>query len=622
MSAPVFLRLLTAVVLCALVAGCGLLGDGSADEAERLPALPADGLSQVADRAEVVELLTRAIDRGEDPRSVDDDDEVALPAPPGADDGGGGDSGGSADDFTNLQESGVDEADQSKTDGSYWYDYDEGLVRVWDLARPATPIAELQLDLGSGYGGLFLVEDRLVVVDSADDAPIEIASSDDRLSADWVTETSPPPPDGMPWYDYRPRTGIVWIDVADPATPTILSEERIDGRFHSARRIGDDLIVVLQHAGRQWGDGSEPTDDQVVPRRWSRAGDDSDFAEPDFAVDPSACWHSPADRSRTLTMVGRWSVSEAGAEPAIGSYFGHVETVYATTDRVYLAATTWRAYDELDERHSLRSRIVAFDPLADVPTPVAQGSVWGSILNRYSLGVHDGVLAVATNTWGWWGVDRATHLFTLREVDGALVEAGRVERLAPGERLYAARFRGATAYLVTFVQIDPLFVIDLSDPQAPAVRGELKLPGFSDYLHPVADGRLVGIGQYVDPDSPWATRAGVQVNLFDVSDPTAPSVLASWVDEGDSVQNLGRQPHAFFLRAADGQMVFPVSTYDDRMAGIDILRFSTDELTLLERHPVSTDEPWSALDRCRPKLIGDRLVVGTDGDLQVVELPD
>lgn len=101
-------------------------------------------------------------------------------------------------------------------------------------------------------------------------------------------------------------------------------------------------------------------------------------------------------------------------------------------------------------------------------------------------------------------------------LDSGMRQIGRLEGLAPGERIYSVRYLGEMAYVVTFRETDPLFAIDLSDPRAPKVLGQLKIPGFSEYLHPLDDGLLLGIGQSVDERG---TANGVKLSMFDVSDP-------------------------------------------------------------------------------------------------------
>ena len=153
------------------------------------------------------------------------------------------------------------------------------------------------------------------------------------------------------------------------------------------------------------------------------------------------------------------------------------------------------------------------------------GSVSGFLLSQWSLSEHRGVLrVVSTDAPAWWGAGRESEsaLTTLRQAAGALVQAGRVGGLGKGERVYAVRFVGDVGYVVTFRQIDPLYTVDLADPDRPRVLGELKIPGYSAYLHPVGEDLLLGIGQDATEEG---RPTGTQLSLFDVSDLRRPTRL-------------------------------------------------------------------------------------------------
>jgi uncharacterized secreted protein with C-terminal beta-propeller domain len=141
----------------------------------------------------------------------------------------------------------------------------------------------------------------------------------------------------------------------------------------------------------------------------------------------------------------------------------------------------------------------------------------------------------------------------------ALVPIGQVGGLGHGERIYGVRFIDDAAYVVTFRQVDPLYVVDLSDPTKPAVKGELKITGYSAYLHPIGPGRLLGIGQEATPEG---RRAGVQASIFDVSDPASPKLVTRTVVGGNSYTSAEYDHHAFLYWAPAKLAVLPLSVYD------------------------------------------------------------
>ena len=171
-----------------------------------------------------------------------------------------------------------------------------------------------------------------------------------------------------------------------------------------------------------------------------------------------------------------------------------------------------------DVPDGMQTEIHRFDTTDPTKTVYrATGTVPGFILNHYALSEHDGKLRVATTEEPIWapGAERESQstVTVLDQQGNRLVRIGSVTGLGKGERIYAVRFMGDQGYVVTFRQIDPLYTLDLRDPTAPKVVGELKIPGYSAYLHPVGEGRLLGIGR---------DGADVQASLFDVSNPAAP----------------------------------------------------------------------------------------------------
>ena len=194
-------------------------------------------------------------------------------------------------------------------------------------------------------------------------------------------------------------------------------------------------------------------------------------------------------------------------------------------------------------------------------TTLATGSVPGSVLNQFSLDEYNGYLRIATTVgdrWGgtfmgWWiDSDSANDVYVL---DGSLAVAGAVQGLGLTEEIYSVRFIGDEGYVVTYRQIDPFYVLDLSDPLNPQLRGELKIPGYSSYLHPITDNIILGIGQ-----EDWQ----VKLSLFDVTDPANPlevdkyTMAEHWTDVSSTHHAflLDDVHQVFFLPAGENGYVF------------------------------------------------------------------
>ncbi|WP_043623616.1 beta-propeller domain-containing protein [Nonomuraea candida] len=188
------------------------------------------------------------------------------------------------------------------------------------------------------------------------------------------------------------------------------------------------------------------------------------------------------------------------------------------------------------------------------PKYVASGKVPGRLLNQYSLSEHDGHLRVATTDDSADERSSSSAVYVLKA--DTLAKVGEVGGLGKGERIYSVRFIGPVGYCVTFRQVDPLYTLDLRDPAAPKVTGELKITGYSAYLHPAGDGRLIGIGQEA---SEKGRTLGTQVSLFDVGDPAAPRRL-SQLFQKDSGSEAEWDPHAFLYWPKTGLSVIPLTT--------------------------------------------------------------
>jgi uncharacterized secreted protein with C-terminal beta-propeller domain len=245
------------------------------------------------------------------------------------------------------------------------------------------------------------------------------------------------------------------------------------------------------------------------------------------------------------------------------------QTVYASQDRLYVATQRFvPPPDGADQKPpALTTAIHAFDiSEAGETRYLASGEVGGYVLNQFALSEHDGVLRVAsTDSPVWWpGEARAetqSHVTTLRRDGRALLPLGRVGGLGLGEQIFGVRFVGEAGYVVTFRQTDPLYTIDLSRPAEPRVAGQLKILGYSAYLHPIGDGLLLGIGQDATDEG---RRLGTQLSVFDVSDLARPLRLSQRRIGSSSSSEVEYDHHAFLYWEPSRLAVLPVDLYDGR----------------------------------------------------------
>ena len=455
---------------------------------------------------------------------------------------------------TNVQEAGVDEADIIKTDGRRIFVMSTGRLVVVDAARREI--------LGSV---------RLATAESA-----ELFLHGDSLLA--IRQTAGR--DGNP-----PEAVIQRIDVRD-GVPEVVETIRVRGDYVSARSIGGTARVILRSQPQEdfpfvypAGPGSEPIAEKAnrallldsTIEDWLPAYSitSADGAATEGLLPPCDQVHAPTVFSGVgVTTV--LSVPVAGAiDPAAAtSVLAPGETVYASLQSMYVSTTTWidPSADEADDidldqvRAEFRSNIHRFDisdPAGAVYT--ASGSVPGEIHNQFALSEHAGHLRVVTTTGDRWSSDSQSWVRVLAESDGQLTEVGSVGDIGGGERVQSVRFAGDVGYVVTFRQVDPFYTIDLSDPADPTVVGELKIPGFSSYLHPIGDGLVLGVGSDAGDDG---RVTGAKVSLFDVSDLADPREIAVWAAPS-GWNNIGWDHRAFLWWAPERLAVIPVTVdYD------------------------------------------------------------
>ena len=514
---------------------------------------------------------------------------------------------------TTNQEVGVDEADMVKTDGEFIYTVVDGTLRVTDVRDGAPEIVgELVLaSLGSGAVGGTSVPDMMYAYGPAqlllDGDTALVLMTQPYYGIDDVSERMPAPGwGGWGWS----KSVVIAVDLSDPTAPRETARLTVDGDYLSARLIDGTARVVVRSTptlpfeppyseapDADWAEleaaaternreivaGS--TIDQWLPAYTLEAGG----AETSGQLVPCENVSHPAEFSG-FTTVSVLTIPLAGGSgldtPLTASVLGDGEIVYASTDRLYVVTNRWVEAGPLPVEPGMGAMrapsgatttgIHAFDLTGDgAATHVASGEVSGRVIGQYALSEHEGVLRVATTEGDMWWTGSApseSKVTTLAERDGELVELASLGGLGKGEQIYAVRYLGDTAYVVTFRQTDPLYVLDLADPTNPVETGELKITGYSSYLHPIGADRLIGVGQEATESG---GTIGLQVSLFDTSDPAAPAKL-----DGEVLRNSWSEaewdPHAFLSWEPTSQVMVPVS--GDRQSGLLVLTVTADGL--------------------------------------------
>lgn len=482
---------------------------------------------------------------------------------------------------TNVQERGVDEPDLAKTDGSTIFAVAAGELRAIDTTGPA-PALVGSLPLGEGFGHeLLLRGSRLLVLSTGgwwiEPLPVDVAErADDLMPVPGVAQTF-----------------LTEVDVSDPASMRVVRTLTVDASLVAARLTGSTARVVVssQPAGLDfvYPESGDEADLAFAERENRREIRSSGLASwiPRYRVRDSEGRLSAARRlvrcrdvrrPRAFSDLGLVSVLtidlDRGIDPVdTDAVMAAAETVYASPSRLYVATQRWVDPATLPPDAPpppVTTALHAFDVSAGGVTEYrASGSVSGYLLGQWSLSERGGVLrAVSTDAPLWWGGEEAeseTAVTALAERDGRLVEIGRLGGLGRGERVYAVRFVGELGYVVTFRQVDPLHVVDLADPEHPRLRGELHIPGYSSYLHPIGDGLLLGVGQDATAEG---RILGTQVSVFDVSDPASPNRLHHF-SLGGGYSEAEWNHHAFLYDPATGSVVIPLDTWGVGESGFE-----------------------------------------------------
>lgn len=314
------------------------------------------------------------------------------------------------------------------------------------------------------------------------------------------------------------------FDISDKKSPKETWRIYQQGDYVSSRLVGNELVLISNYYVDISAEEQEVIDG-CVPQISVDDGEFNRISASDICIMDEVC------DSRYLVA----SVMNIGDKETLKTQavLGGGENVYCTTETLYVTSTEYndsgRVIEVFGGSGTQKTQIYKFDITNYDIKYLKNASVDGSALNQFSMDEYNGELRIAT-TLGDWGENLTNQLYVLNE---SLETKGLLKDIAKGERIQSVRFSGETAYVVTFIQTDPLFVIDLSDSEKPVILGELKIPGYSTYLHPVGEGLVLGVG-YDGNDN--GTNGGFKVSLFDVSDPTKPVESGKFVISAQSAK--------------------------------------------------------------------------------------
>ncbi len=513
---------------------------------------------------------------------------------------------------TNVQELGIDEPDLLKTDGHRILVIEDDRLHLVDVTGPTAVLTgTLRLE-GHWSRDLLLAGDRaFLIADTYPDEGHGIEPYGDDGGQPEGEGTSPALAILSPPGTWSPLTSVIEVDLSDPTDLRVANVLTVQGRHVSSRVVGGSarIVVATTPSELPFVYPVSPAGEERAERFNREVVAETVLSDwmPDFVLESggevlaegqlNAC----TDVSRPVEFAGFSTLTVLTvpldrplAAPATTAVLAEGSTVYAGHENLYVTTNAWVDPEEMadesrvawwnDRWDTAVHQFDVTDPAAT--TYLASGVVPGHLLNQFSLSEHEGHLRVATTTGGPWRFDEdAQSMVTvLARNDATLDVVGQVGDMGRGERIFAVRYVGDVAYVVTFRQTDPFYTVDLSDPTAPVVRGELKITGYSGYLHPIGPDRVLGIGQEATAEG---RTTGTKVTLFDVSDLDAPRDLATWSMKGG---NSGVEwDHRAFLAWKD-LAVLPFNDWRSENNGAVVLRVGDDTLAEVGRID-HADEP-------------------------------
>ena len=505
---------------------------------------------------------------------------------------------------TNVQVEGVDEADIVKTDGRRIIGVGSsrsGNNEIW-IADITNPIPKLQgrLILSDGsYSELYLAGDRVFVIGTSTvgiDPPggggtFENGEAD-SLEADIAGEADIAAED----LSIAPRRQanavvITEVDISDPENPEVIRHLRVEGSYVSSRAASGYARVVISSPPESlgfvrpssYGSASseasaerfnklivqESTLEQWLPNYNLHSANGESVSRGQL-LDCDRVFAPSEFSGFNQVSVLSFSTGESLELRDAVSTMASGETVYASPSNLYVSRVAYD-YDPDSNRRKAETVIHKFSLDSSGSADYeASGTAIGSPVNQYAFHEYDGRLFVATTSGEW--EDSESFVTVLEDDGGALKQVGQVGNLGRNEDIYAVRYIADKAYVVTFRRTDPLYVIDLSDPTDPTTEGELKITGYSAYLHPVGEDLLLGVGREA---TTTGRVTGAKVSLFDVSDPSDPRTLDSLVLEGGSSE-VEWDARAFLWWAPEDLAVVPISEWENKFTGAIALTVTTD----------------------------------------------
>lgn len=545
-------------------------------------------------------------------RAVDDAKaEVSTPAPQAP--AGMGESASDSSN-TNNQVEGVEEGDIIKNDGKYIYVNSNNSVKIID-SNPVSPkvLGRVEVPENTSITEIFVSGNKLVIIGQNN---YYRAYEQNIIDAKMI----------MPPRYYEDRSNVLIYDIKNKSVPVLEREYLFDGTYTSGRTIDNNLYFITTkylNLGYDYYNNVEfdiptPSYTDVIGNKTTEIGFDKIRYFPNY-VDARYMFTIGIDLENKTSPID------------VDTYLGSTNSIYVSQDNLYAAVSDY-SYEPMIEASEIynpvytSSTVIYKFELKDATvTPIGQGEVPGTIINQFSMDQHENNFRIATTSDDLWQTAQNESQNNVYVLDGNLKITGKLEGVAPGERIYSTRFMDEKMYMVTFRQVDPLFVIDTSDASNPKILGQLKIPGYSTYLHPVDENHILGFG-YDMIENQWGGQqtAGLKISLFDVSNVARPKEIKSEViGKSGTFSELLYNHKALMFNLNKGLMAFPLTrtgdNYKTDFVGAYVYNITANNFSLKTKlsHMNLTDGYDYGYEIKRVIYIGDYLYSFSDNEMQV-----
>lgn len=450
---------------------------------------------------------------------------------------------------TNIQMDNVDEADIVKTDGNYIYTVSNKKISIVDVKNPSNLKEVAKIDYTDAEFSpreIYVKNDKLVVIGNT-----YIYSKDKTVTYDVAFNSTD--------YIGENRIKTLIYDISHIEEPKEIRSVEIEGSLLSSRMIDNNLYLISNKYINAYNlcknQIEELEEDDYKPTY-----KDTAISNEDKKISFNEISYFDNINQTNYLIIAGLDITK-NKEANIKTFLGAGEEIYCSENSIYIAKDISEYNNQTREVTNSYTKILKFSIGNSNVEFKAEADIPGYINNQFSMDEKNGYFKIATTSGQKWNLTDST-VNGLYILDDNLKEVGKLTNLAQGEKIYSVRYTDSKAYIVTYEEVDPLFVIDISNPKEPKVLGELKIPGYSTYLHPYDETHLIGFGYDTKVDGTRIKTNGLKMAMFDVSDLENPKELFK-VDIGNQYtsSDLLYNHKALLFSKEKNIIAFPISTY-------------------------------------------------------------